>query len=676
MAGVMIEHDQELIRIHELWQHTRNELKTKARELAEAERTRAMELEQVQTEHTNGMREMQAIAIELRDKTRALEAQLQGSREEKVALAEQLQEVQRRAREAQLQLDAAQASSRGHEQRAGELQGSLRALQRERKAAGDKSYDEFRRLEGGLAERELTMGQLEGRLRSAQQEAKAARDEQQLEADRAREQLRRFEDADVANRELSRQLAGAKEQLRFMQVTRRNESQLHAIVDQLQLDNARLVKILSGTAEFKQFVEDADDSAGLSYVAPSASAEIGATLRSDARQRAARPVRGAAAEGEGWVPSDSYTLANEFRHTHAPHASAEAFADLLLRLNAVWRQREQRRVARLKERFREERAHLSRRLRHSVPHDAVAHEVEIERLKRELRAVRLGAGAGRRRLNETEERLFESSLEAVESLSAQVGPRRRAAPASALARASRPPSRLHARLPGLGLPAHAPAARPSARRAATQLAACREKEELMRATSESATAAGARFSDGAASASRKAAEMVDVLSDKLGALVRDFQQKTVELPRDDPDVFIKLVRVQGWFLENLERRLNAARCAARAQLGSHGATSDAPAAPGRTACAISPRMGHAIPLNPPAACPAQRPHPQPVLRDAGRGLRVAGRLLRRGHRRLPAEGRGWRRLRRVLRPCCMCAIQLLRRRISRELAVCYLSSIR
>lgn len=70
---------------------------------------------------------------------------------------------------------------------------------------------------------------------------------------------------------------------------------------------------------------------------------------------------------------------------------------------------------------------------------------------------------------------------------------------------------------------------------------------------------GARFADGAASASQKAAGMVDVLTDKVGVLVRDFQQKTVELPRDDPDVFIKLVRVQGWFLENLERRLNAAR---------------------------------------------------------------------------------------------------------------------
>ncbi|KAG8468404.1 hypothetical protein KFE25_013487 [Diacronema lutheri] len=505
-------HGEEIIRIHELWQHTKNELKAKARELAELERTRAMEIEQVQSEHTNGMREMQVIAIELRDKTRVLETQLQGAREENRRLAEQAADAQRKTREAQLQAETQTSSARHYEQRMGELQESLRTLQRERKEVIDKSYADFRRQEDGLAQRELAIGQLEGRLRTAQHDARTAREERQLEADRAREQLRRFEDADHANRELSKQLGAAREQLKFLQISRRNESQLHAIVDQLQLDNARLVKILAATDEFKEFVDYADDSAGLSYIAPSASAGISAALRADAAQRTARPVRGAAAEKEGWVPSDAYTLANEFRHEHTPGVPPEVFADLLLRLNAVWRQREQRRVARLKERFREERARLSRRHAHALPFEVVAQEAEVERLKRELRAVRLGVGSGRRRLNETEEKLFEASLAAVESLSAQ-------------------------------------------------LAAYKDKEEMVRAGAEQhgGAAEGARYVDGAAAASRKAAEMVDVLSDKVGVLVREFQQKTVALPRDDPDIFIRLVRVQGWFLENLERRLNAAK---------------------------------------------------------------------------------------------------------------------
>lgn len=83
----------------------------------------------------------------------------------------------------------------------------------------------------------------------------------------------------------------------------------------------------------------------------------------------------------------------------------------------------------------------------------------------------------------------------------------------------------------------------------------------MRAEGSAPFGGGARFADGAASASRKAAEIVLILSDKVALLVRDFQQQTVEVPRDDADVFIKLVRVQGWFLECLQRRLNTARCA-------------------------------------------------------------------------------------------------------------------
>ena len=99
-----------------------------------------------------------------------------------------------------------------------------------------------------------------------------------------------------------------------------------------------------------------------------------------------------------------------------------------------------------------------------------------------------------------------------------------------------------------------------------QLAALKDKEDMLRAdgldTSAAAQATGS-YADGAAGTSRKAAEMVDVLSDKVGALVRDFQQKTLEISRDDPDFFVRLVRVQGWFLEGLERRINACRYALR-----------------------------------------------------------------------------------------------------------------
>ena len=45
---------------------------------------------------------------------------------------------------------------------------------------------------------------------------------------------------------------------------------------------------------------------------------------------------------------------------------------------------------------------------------------EVERPRRELRELRATCAAGRRRLNATEEKLLESSLDSVEGLSAQL----------------------------------------------------------------------------------------------------------------------------------------------------------------------------------------------------------------------------------------------------------------
>jgi hypothetical protein len=54
----------------------------------------------------------------------------------------------------------------------------------------------------------------------------------------------------------------------------------------------------------------------------------------------------------------------------------------------------------------------------------VLHSSEVDRLRRELRELRATCAAGRRRLNSTEERLLESSLDSVEGLSGQLAAQR------------------------------------------------------------------------------------------------------------------------------------------------------------------------------------------------------------------------------------------------------------
>ena len=57
---------------------------------------------------------------------------------------------------------------------------------------------------------------------------------------------------------------------------------------------------------------------------------------------------------------------------------------------------------------------LRRRLQQSTPYEDVLQSSEVERLRRELRELRATCAAGRRRLNATEEKLLESSLDSVE----------------------------------------------------------------------------------------------------------------------------------------------------------------------------------------------------------------------------------------------------------------------
>ena len=52
------------------------------------------------------------------------------------------------------------------------------------------------------------------------------------------------------------------------------------------------------------------------------------------------------------------------------------------------------------------------------------HSSEVERLRRELRELRATCATGRRRLNSTEEKLLESSLNSVEGLSGQLAAQR------------------------------------------------------------------------------------------------------------------------------------------------------------------------------------------------------------------------------------------------------------
>lgn len=53
--------------------------------------------------------------------------------------------------------------------------------------------------------------------------------------------------------------------------------------------------------------------------------------------------------------------------------------------------------------------------------------------------------------------------------------------------------------------------------------------------------------------------MSDRLAERLNELVRDFQRKTLHLNRADVDIYMRMLQLQSWFLESLDRRIVQSR---------------------------------------------------------------------------------------------------------------------
>ena len=460
---------------------------------------------------------MQALTVELRDKCRFTELQLAGAREECSKLSASTEEMRTRLADAQHQLAELQGINSQQSPIIIELQSTVQRLGRERQEAVDALHAEQRRQESVVASREQTVQLQEQKLHALNEELRRALDSQRSSAAAVDAANVRAVELERTNGELGRQLLSSKEQLKYLHLARRSEAQVQSLLQQLQMDNARLVKLLAATDEYKEFVAYAEDSGGLTYVPPhppglagtmGGSGGDGAHGLVPHRERA---VRGAQHESEYWVPSDTYALANDFRRTHMPSLPMEVFAELLLRLNRVWRTRESKRLDRQRNKSQRKIGELRRRVAQNVPYEEVLQSSEMERLRRELKEMRVAFNSGRRKLNETEERLLESSLESALSIDSQLQQ------------------------------------------------AKRQNEQLLAELAEHELRFNAAYGQGASAAAAHAAEISDRFAERVTELMREFQRRGLHLNRADSDLYTKVLQLQSWFLEGLDRRIVQAR---------------------------------------------------------------------------------------------------------------------
>ena len=125
--------------------------------------------------------------------------------------------------------------------------------------------------------------------------------------------------------------------------------------------------------------------------------------------------------------------------------------------------------------------------------------------------MRAACNSGRRKLNETEERLLERSLESSLGLESRLAHQKKL----------------------------------------TELAQEEKGEALARVTTA--------FGQGASAAASLGCEVSDRLAERLSELMREFQRKTLHLNRTDADLFMRMLQLQSSFLEGLDRRLTQSR---------------------------------------------------------------------------------------------------------------------
>ena len=500
-SSLEAQHQREMIRIHEAWQQTKAEL---AEAKAEVKRANAAI---APGQRDAAMQQMQALTIELRDKCRFTELQLAGAREECAKLATTTEELRAQLTHSQQSLAELSAVNSQQTPMIAELQGAAQRLTRERQEAIDRLREETRTYESLANTREQTTQLQEQKVHAHNEELRRALEAQRGAAAALDDANKRAVELERTNGELGRQLLSSKEQLKYLHLARRSEAQVQALLQQLQLDNARLVKLLAATDEYKEFVAYAEDSGGLTYVAPLPPSVEKSFLPEKGLTPRERAVRGAQHESEYWVPSDTYALANDFRRTHMPSLPMELFAELLLRLNRVWRTRESHRLERQRTKAQKKIGELRRRVAQAVPYEEVLQSSEMERLRRELKEMRVAFNTGRRKLNETEERLLESSLESAISIDSQL----------------------------------------------QQMT--RQNEQLLAELAEHELRFNTSFSQGAAAAASSASETADRFGERVTELMREFQRKGMQLNRSDADLYTKVLQLQSWFLEGLDRRV-------------------------------------------------------------------------------------------------------------------------
>jgi hypothetical protein len=234
--------------------------------------------------------------------------------------------------------------------------------------------DSMARKERQLATQDQALSDLHHRLQSAIGEVSQLRDERAVLRRSVASAEKQLLAQKAAFQDLKRAMEKAEMNMRRQHQNFAHGEKLRMDLKHMKIDNARLVRLLGSTKEYRQFCAfHMDSGAGAHYMSATAAwrqladeaAEnigVGASgpgglansewadlegmrkLYPEHDSGDLNPVDGGRNEGLSWIPAANVGAAEAFRREFLPHISSTIIAGFLRRLNGEWKMRSDKQV--------------------------------------------------------------------------------------------------------------------------------------------------------------------------------------------------------------------------------------------------------------------------------------------------------------------------------------------
>jgi hypothetical protein len=169
-----------------------------------------------------------------------------------------------------------------------------------------------------------------------------------------------------------------------LSLNRRAEGTALLEVEHLKADNARLVRLLKSTKEFKNFGEFIEDSGNGAHAMTETKGGFQRECTKKKSQGKTLKTK-STGELEDWIPAEAFNLAHSFRARYSQFLTESAINTLLEDLNKIWRNRERRQVARVKSETNTEVANVRRQLAMKAPYEEIVTKSKIHQLREDLK---------------------------------------------------------------------------------------------------------------------------------------------------------------------------------------------------------------------------------------------------------------------------------------------------